>query len=63
MQKRQRAPLMYAISRMFENEVKTYVNDVNRKTGIPKSRIITNIVIERIRAEKNLQKNIGNIGK
>lgn len=44
--------LTYAISQDFEEEIRSYVDKVNRETELPKQRIVTELLIDAIRRAK-----------
>lgn len=44
--------LTYAITGEFAQEIREYVDDVHRRTGLPKNRIISNFLLETIRRAK-----------
>lgn len=45
-------PLQYAIIPEFEQEIREYIDGVNKKTGLPKSRIATNLLLDAIHTAK-----------
>ena len=49
---RSKAPLQYAITPEFEQEIREYVDQVNAKTGLPRTRIVTNLLLESVRRAK-----------
>ena len=48
----EKAPLTYAITAQFAPEIREYIDKVHEKTGLPKSRIATNLLFESVRRAK-----------
>lgn len=46
-------PLTYAIADFCEQEIREYVNSVNRATGLPINRIVSNLLLDAVRRAKN----------
>lgn len=51
---RPKNPLTYAIVPEFEEEIREYVDHINRKTDLPKQRIVSDLLIEAIRRAKKI---------
>lgn len=48
----QKAPLTYAITPQFAPEIREYVEEVHARTGLPKNRIVSNLLLETVRRAK-----------
>ena len=47
-------PLTYAITPVFSDEIKAYVDSIHKETGLPKNRIVSNILFEAVRNAKKI---------
>lgn len=50
--------LTYAITGEFAQEIREYVDQVHRRTGLPKNRIVSNFLLETIRRAKKFYPSI-----
>ncbi|MEG1926364.1 MAG: hypothetical protein RR415_11540 [Ruthenibacterium sp.] len=44
-------PLTYSMLRENEQEIRNYIDSVNKKTGIPKGRIATDLILAGIKSK------------
>ena len=44
--------LTYAITEDLEDEIRTYVNAINKRTGITKQRIVSDLIVAGMRGKK-----------
>ena len=47
-------PITYAIIPKFEKEIREYVDYINQKTGLPKQRIVSDLLLDSIRRAKKI---------
>ena len=52
--KNKKAPLTYAIIPEFEQEIREYVNGIRNQTGLPASRVVTNLLLDAVRQAKKI---------
>ena len=45
-------PLTYAITPQFSPEIREYVDGIHARTGLPKNRIVSNLLLETVRRAK-----------
>ena len=50
----EKAPLTYAITAQFAPEIREYVDGIHARTGLPKNRIVSNLLLETVRRAKKI---------